>query len=58
MNAAVSRLPAQVFLAYVSAKDWALIDRELFFPVSWTDGRKRCAEALLSVGNASDNPLM
>lgn len=34
-----------VFLAYVSAKGRALIDRELYLPVSWTDDRERCTEA-------------
>jgi SRSO17 transposase len=34
-----------VFLTYVSARGRALIDRELYLPVSWTDDRERCAEA-------------
>lgn len=34
-----------VFLTYVSAKGRALIDRELYLPVSWTGDRERCAEA-------------
>lgn len=34
-----------VFLTYVSARGRALIDRELYLPVSWTDDRDRCAEA-------------
>jgi SRSO17 transposase len=34
-----------VFLTYVSIKGRALIDRELYVPVSWTDDRERCAEA-------------
>jgi len=34
-----------VFLTYVSATGRALIDRELYLPVSWTDDRERCAEA-------------
>lgn len=34
-----------VFLAYVSARGRALIDRELYLPVSWTDDRERCAQA-------------
>ncbi len=34
-----------VFLTYVSVKGRALIDRELYLPVSWTDDRERCAEA-------------
>lgn len=34
-----------VFLTSVSARGRALIDRELYLPVSWTDDRDRCAEA-------------
>jgi SRSO17 transposase len=34
-----------VFLAYVSPKGRALIDRELYLPKSWTEDRERCAEA-------------
>lgn len=34
-----------VFLTYVSPHGRALIDRELYLPVSWTDDRDRCAEA-------------
>jgi SRSO17 transposase len=34
-----------VFLTYVSGKGRALIDRELYLPVSWTDDPERCAEA-------------
>ena len=34
-----------VFLAYVSPRGRALIDRELYLPKSWTDDRKRCAQA-------------
>jgi SRSO17 transposase len=34
-----------VFLTYVSAKGRALVDRELYLPVSWTDDRERCAQA-------------
>lgn len=34
-----------VFLTYVSPRGRALIDRELYLPVSWTDDRQRCAEA-------------
>lgn len=34
-----------VFLTYVSPRGRALIDRELYLPASWTDDRKRCAEA-------------
>ncbi|XNR94864.1 IS701 family transposase [Streptomyces sp. R-74717] len=33
------------FLAYVSAAGRALIDRELYIPVSWTDDRERCRAA-------------
>ena len=33
------------FLAYASAKGRALIDRELYVPVSWTDDRERCRAA-------------
>jgi SRSO17 transposase len=38
-----------VFLTSVSARGRALIDRELYLPVSWTDDRDRCAEA--GIGN-------
>jgi SRSO17 transposase len=34
-----------VFLTYVTATGRALIDRELYLPVSWTDDHDRCAEA-------------
>jgi SRSO17 transposase len=34
-----------VLLTYVSPKGRALIDRELYLPVSWTEDRDRCAEA-------------
>jgi SRSO17 transposase len=34
-----------VFLTYVSVQGRALIDRELYLPVSWTDDRERCREA-------------
>ncbi len=34
-----------VFLTYASSKGRALIDRELYLPVSWTDDRDRCGEA-------------
>ena len=34
-----------VFLTYVSPRGRALIDRELYLPVSWTGDRERCAEA-------------
>ena len=34
-----------VFLTYASSKGRALIDRELYLPVSWTDDRDRCCEA-------------
>ena len=33
------------FLAYASARGRALIDRELYIPVSWTDDRDRCRAA-------------
>lgn len=33
-----------VFLTYTSAYGRALIDRELYLPVSWTDDRERCAQ--------------
>ncbi|MFJ2193922.1 IS701 family transposase [Kitasatospora sp. NPDC087861] len=33
------------FLAYASSKGRALIDRELYLPVSWTDDRDRCRAA-------------
>lgn len=33
------------FLAYASTKGRALIDRELYLPVSWTDDRERCRAA-------------
>ncbi|MFY1676005.1 IS701 family transposase [Streptomyces sp. WMMC905] len=33
------------FLAYASARGRALIDRELYLPVSWTDDRERCRAA-------------
>jgi SRSO17 transposase len=34
-----------VFLTYVAPTGRALIDRELYLPVSWTDDRDRCREA-------------
>jgi SRSO17 transposase len=34
-----------VFLTYVSTRGRALIDRELYLPVSWTDDRERCGKA-------------
>ncbi|GAA4548914.1 IS701 family transposase [Pseudonocardia xishanensis] len=34
-----------VFLAYASTKGRALIDRELYLPVSWTEDRERCSRA-------------
>jgi SRSO17 transposase len=34
-----------VFLAYAAPAGRALIDAELYLPVSWTDDRKRCTEA-------------
>jgi SRSO17 transposase len=37
-----------VFLTYVTGTGRALIDRELYLPVSWTDERDRCREAGIS----------
>lgn len=34
-----------VFLAYATPRGHALIDRELYLPVSWTEDRDRCAAA-------------
>ncbi|GAA1881169.1 hypothetical protein GCM10009836_73050 [Pseudonocardia ailaonensis] len=34
-----------VFLVYASTKGRALIDRELYLPVSWIEDRERCARA-------------
>lgn len=34
-----------VFVAYVSSAGRALVDRELYLPVSWTDDRDRCRDA-------------
>jgi SRSO17 transposase len=34
-----------VFLTYVTSTGRALIDRELYLPVSWTEDRDRCREA-------------
>jgi SRSO17 transposase len=34
-----------VFLAYVTSKGQALIDRELYLPKEWTQNRSRCQEA-------------
>jgi SRSO17 transposase len=34
-----------VFLGYATAKGRALIDRELYLPVSWTSDRERCRRA-------------
>jgi SRSO17 transposase len=34
-----------VFLTYVTPTGRALIDREIYLPVSWTDDRDRCREA-------------
>jgi SRSO17 transposase len=34
-----------VFLAYATPRGHALIDRELYLPVSWTDDRDRCTAA-------------
>jgi SRSO17 transposase len=36
-----------VFLAYATAKGRALIDRELYLPVSWTSDRPRCRRAAI-----------
>jgi SRSO17 transposase len=36
-----------VFLAYATAKGRALIDRELYLPVSWTGDRDRCRRAYI-----------
>ena len=35
----------EVFLAYATSRGHALIDRELYLPVAWTDDPDRCAEA-------------
>jgi SRSO17 transposase len=37
-----------VFLTYVTPTGRALLDRELYLPVSWTDDRDRCSEAGIS----------
>jgi SRSO17 transposase len=37
-----------VFLTYVTPTGRALLDRELYLPVSWTDHRDRCHEAGIS----------
>jgi SRSO17 transposase len=42
-----------VFLTYVTPTGRALIDRELYLPVSWTEDRDRCREA----GIADDVPF-
>nr|AIU93893.1 hypothetical protein LRS1606.459 [Rhodococcus sp. NS1] len=34
-----------VFLAYASGRGRALIDRELYLPRAWTEGRQRCRDA-------------
>jgi SRSO17 transposase len=36
-----------VFLAYASRRGYALIDRELYLPESWTNDRVRCREAAI-----------
>ncbi|MFG2042185.1 IS701 family transposase [Dactylosporangium sp. NPDC048998] len=36
-----------VFLAYATSKGRALIDRELYLPVSWTGDRDRCRKAAI-----------
>jgi SRSO17 transposase len=38
-----------VFLAYVSAKGYTLVDRELYLPMRWIADRKRCQEAGIPV---------
>ncbi|MFG2561439.1 IS701 family transposase [Streptomyces sp. NPDC048496] len=38
------------FLAYASSRGRALIDRELYIPVSWTDDRDRCRAAGIDDG--------
>lgn len=45
------------FLAYASARGRALIDRELYLPVSWTDDRDRCRAAGIDdeIGFATKN---
>ena len=39
-----------VFLAYATSKGRALIDRELYLPVSWTGDRDRCRKAGIGDG--------
>jgi SRSO17 transposase len=34
-----------VFLAYASSKGRALVDRELYLPIAWTEDRPRCTRA-------------
>jgi SRSO17 transposase len=34
-----------VFLAYVTERGHALIDRELYLPQAWTQDQERCQEA-------------
>ena len=34
-----------VFVAYVSTRGTALVDRELYLPKGWTEHRERCPEA-------------
>ena len=34
-----------VFLAYVSAKGYTLLDRELYLPLRWIEDRERCRQA-------------
>jgi SRSO17 transposase len=36
-----------VFLAYATARGRALVDRELYLPVSWTNDRARCRKAVI-----------
>ena len=39
-----------MFAAYASAKDRALVDRELYLPKSWTEDRERCRAARIPEG--------
>jgi hypothetical protein len=43
-----------VFLTYVTSTGRALIDRELYLPVSWTEDRDRCREAGWTVPGSVD----
>jgi SRSO17 transposase len=42
-----------VFLTYVTATGRALIDRELYLPVSWTNDRDRCARPASAMTSCS-----